>query len=84
MKITIESTTKIITLVVDGNEVPARVWQGVTDTGIPVQCFITRVAPEISKSDPKIDELTVDFERELKRCADPRPTVAAIPMRMIL
>jgi hypothetical protein len=84
MKIRIESTSKIITLVVGGKDVPARVWQGETDGGIPVQCFITRIAPEIPKSDPDIDELTAEFERDLKRQADPRPTVEAIPLRMIL
>lgn len=84
MKINIESTSKIVTLVIGGNDFPARVWQGETEGGIPVQCFITRIAPEISKSDPRIDELTVDFERELKRQADPRTTVEAIPLRLIL
>jgi hypothetical protein len=84
MKIRIESTSKIVTLVVGGQDVPARVWQGETDGGIPVQCFITRIAPEIPKSDPGIDELTAEFERDLKRQADPRPTVHAIPLRMIL
>lgn len=84
MKITIESTPKIVHLVIDGATVPARVWQGETDSGIPVQAFITRIAPEISKSDPAIDILTVEFERELQRQADPRPTVNAIPLRLIL
>lgn len=84
MKITIENTTKIVTLVVDGHEVPARIWQGETSGGIPVQCFITRIAPEIPKSDPRIDELTVAFERDLTRQANPRPTVEAIPLRMII
>jgi hypothetical protein len=84
MKIRIESTSKIVTLVVGGKDVPARVWQGETDGGIPVQCFITRIAPEIPKSDPNIDDLTAEFERDLKRQADPRPTVEAIPLRMIL
>lgn len=84
MKISIESTTKIVRLQIYNAEIPARIWQGETDTGIPVQCFITRIAPEISKSDPRIDELTVDFERELKRQADPRPSVEAIPLRMII
>ena len=84
MKIRIESTSKIVTLVVGGVDVSARVWQGETDGGIPVQCFITRIAPEIPKSDPDIDELTAEFERDLKRQADPRPTVDAIPLRMII
>ncbi len=84
MKIRIESTSKIVTLVVGGKDVPARVWQGETDGGIPVQCFITRIAPEIPKTDPDIDALTAEFERDLRRQADPRPTVDAIPMRMIV
>ncbi len=88
MKITIESTPKIVQLVVNGREVPARVWQGETVTGdgvvVPVQAFITRIAPEIPESDPRIDQLTAEFERDLKRQAKARPTVEAIPMRMIV
>ena len=84
MRINIESTSKIVTLVVDGRDIPARVWQGETDGGIPVQCFITRISPEIPTSDPKIDELTAEFERDLRRQAAPRQTVEAIPLRMIL
>lgn len=84
MKITIESTSKIVTLISDGKEVAARVWQGETESGIPVQCFITRIAPEIPRSDPRIEELTAAFERELERMPDPRPTVEAIPLRMVI
>lgn len=84
MKVTLESTAKIVTLVVDGHDVPARVWQGESADGIPVQAFITRIAPEIPKSDPRIDELTAEFERDLRRMADPRPTTEAIPLRMIV
>jgi hypothetical protein len=84
MKITIESTSKIVTLVSGDHGVQARVWQGETDGGIPVQCFITRIAPEISKSHPRIDELTAEFERDLKRQADPRATVDAIPLRFFI
>lgn len=84
MKITIESTSKIVELVVNVASVHARVWQGETESGVPVQAYITRIAPEISKSDPRIDELTVQFEDELTRRADPRPTVEAIPLRLII
>lgn len=84
MRITIESTSKIVELIVDGYPVPARVWQGETESGVPVHCFITRIAPEIPKSGPRIDELTAEFERELRRRADPRPTVEAIPLRLII
>ncbi len=84
MKITIESTSKIVTLIARGGEIQARVWQGETESGIPVQCFITRISPEIPESDPYIDQRTMEFERDLKRQADPRPTVEAIPLRFII
>lgn len=44
MKITIENTTKIVQLSLDGANFPARIWEGKTETGIPVHCYITRVA----------------------------------------
>lgn len=84
MKITIENTEKIVELMVDGRPVPARIWQGETESGIPVHCYITRIAPEIARDHPDVDRLTADFERELKRCADPRATVEAIPLRMLI
>ncbi len=84
MKITIESTAKIVTLIQGKSEIAARIWQGHTESGIPVLCFVTRIAPEIPKTDPRIDELTAEFERDLKRQADPRITVDAIPLRFII
>ena len=88
MKITIESTSKIVELycgnTVHGAPVPARIWQGETEDGIPVHCFITRISPEVPTTDPRIDELTAEFERDLKRQADPRPTVVAIPLWLVI
>lgn len=84
MKITIESTTKVVKLCKDGAEVEARVWQGRTESGIPVQAFITRIAPEVPKDDPRIDEKTKEFEEDLQRRADPRPSVQAIPLRFFI
>lgn len=84
MKVTLESTTKIVTLMTQDGEIQARVWQGETAGGIPVQAFITRIAPEIEQSHPDIDRLTAEFDRDLKRQADPRPSVAAIPLRFII
>lgn len=84
MKITIESTDKIVELVGNDIAAPTRVWQGFTESGIPVQVFVTRIAPEIPRSHPKIDELTAEFERDLQRQADARPSVEAIPLRMII
>lgn len=39
MKVTLESTTKIVTLVIDGKEVPARIWEGETSAGIKCHAF---------------------------------------------
>jgi hypothetical protein len=84
MKITIENTSKIVELEINGAIVPARVWQGENEDGIPVQCFITRIAPEIPVNHAQHDELTADFDRELQECVPPRPTVEAIPLRFII
>ncbi len=73
MKITIESTTKIVRL----NGVPARIWEGETDSGIPIHCFITRVAVHNDLNHEQ-------FERELSECRAPSADVQAIPLRMIL
>lgn len=84
MKITIESTSQVVEIIVNGVTVPARIWQGETDSGIPVHCYVIRIVPEIRESDPRIDEVTAKFERELRRCAHPRTTLQEIPLRMIL
>lgn len=74
MKITIESTTKIVQL----NGVPARVWQGKTESGIEVHCFIVRLA--IEKNEPRAAE----FTNELFHQSDPKPEIEAYPLRMII
>lgn len=74
MKITIESTSKIVRL----NGVPARVWEGQTESGIKVHCFVTRVAIDINETRTK------DFERELQEQRAPSPEIAAIDARLIL
>jgi hypothetical protein len=73
MKIIIESTTKKVTL----NGVPARIWEGKTAIGIPVHCYVTRIAV---KNDQDVSE----FERELQEHKAPSPEVEAIPLRLIL
>lgn len=78
MKITIHSTNKVVTF--DGVRVQARIWEGKTESGTPVHCFITRIAPTIARDDARQKE----FERELQECEAPSAEVAAIPLRMIL
>jgi hypothetical protein len=76
MKITIQSTTTLDTV----NNVPARVWEGETDSGVPVVCLITRVA--VKKGLPP--EAYAQFERELQCHEAPRSELGAIPLRMVL
>lgn len=75
MTLTIHSTSKIVHL--DGT--PMRLWEGVTETGVPVHCFIARVAiPADSTPDQRRD-----FENDLKECRAPTPEIQAIPFRLL-
>lgn len=74
MLIHIESTTKIVEL----NGLPARIWEGQTESGIKVHCYITRIA--IDKDEPSAEE----FEKELQTCRVPSAEIQAIPPRMTL
>lgn len=84
MKITIENTPKVVELVVNGAKVPARLWQGETADGIPVQCYVTLIAPEVPEGDPDIEQKTAQFSRDLERVATPRASILAVPMSLIL
>ncbi len=75
MKITINSTTKIVNL----NGVPARIWEGTTDSGIKLHCFITRIA--IDKDESRVEE----FEQELQKVEVPSVEVEeTYSLRLIL
>lgn len=74
MKITIESTTKIVDL----NGVPACGWEGESESGIKVHCFITRIA--LDKDETRIEE----FLNELEEQRTPSPALQAIPLALIL
>jgi hypothetical protein len=77
LKVTIESTTQIVTCMKEGKEIPARLWQGLTESGIPVECLIIRIA---APTDRNLEQ----FEAELKECIAPAIDVQAFPIRMIL
>jgi len=73
MKITVESTSKIVSV----NGIDCRIWEGETERGIAVHCFITRIAA-------KADQDLAEFEAELRETRAPSAEAAAIPPRMIL
>jgi hypothetical protein len=80
MKITLQSTTKIVMLKPDilSDVVPARIWEGQTESGIKVHCFITRIA--VNKNEPRIHE----FENELEEQNPPSAEIESIPSRLVL
>jgi hypothetical protein len=73
MRLEIESTTEIVYL----NDVPARIWEGKTKSGIPVTVFIVH----ITTSD---DHDKGEFESELQQHRSPSPETQQIPFRLIL
>jgi hypothetical protein len=73
VKLTIQSTSKVVHL----NGVPARIWEGTTESGIPVIAFITRVGVAN-------DADCTEFERELQEQSAPSPAAQAIDARLVL
>jgi hypothetical protein len=73
MKITIESTTKIV----NANGIDCRVWEGTTASGVKVECLIPRIAVRNGQD-------TAQFEAELTEQRPPSADAEAFPMRMIL
>lgn len=82
MKISIESTSKIVRFQIGNAEVPARIWEGHTDDGTPVHCYITRICPSIPQ--PLPPDVEEKFAKALLEQAAPTSAVTSIPFRMIL
>jgi hypothetical protein len=79
MKVTITNTSKIVTL----NGVPARCWEGTTESGIPVTMFVTRIMVDNTKVD-HLRGAMIEFEKELQEVAAPSAELQAIPLKMII
>jgi hypothetical protein len=73
MKISIESTTKVV----NASGIPCRVWEGKTESGVDVVCLIPRIAVPNGQD-------ASEFEKELQEHAPPSPITDAFPLRMIL
>lgn len=82
MTITIHPTNKIVQLAGADEQtgVPARVWEGKTDTGIYVHCFITRIAVS-NDENPAVHKM---FQEELQETRIPSAAVQAYPNRLVL
>lgn len=80
MRMTIESTTRMVTINgarPEATPVQCRVWEGHTESGIPVVVLVPRIAVNNGND-------TAEFERELLECKAPSADADAFPLRMIL
>jgi hypothetical protein len=73
VRVNLVSTSRVI----DVNGVPARVWQGRTESGIEVTALITRISVERTED-------TTEFEAELQECVQASTHVDAWPDRLVL
>jgi len=80
VRITIESTDRVIVIQTGpgGPEVPARVWEGRTERGVPVAVLVTRIAAYLEHDQS-------EFESDLRETRPPsRHALEAFPMRLVL
>ncbi len=73
MKITIESTTKIVEV----NGVPGRIWEGKSERGVPVICCITRIAVDKGADNSQ-------FVAELQEHKPPTPAARVFDARFVI
>ena len=73
MKITIESTTKLV----EASGVQCRVWEGKTERGVEVVVLIPRIAAKAGQD-------LSQFEVELQEQRPPSADANVFPLRMIL
>jgi len=78
VKVTLENTDRIVTLVLaNGVDVPARIWEGTTADGIACHAYITRIA--VNEHDN-----AAEFERDLLEQRKPSAALAVIPSRLVI
>lgn len=78
MKITIESTDKMIEIRNgrSGHFCQGRLWEGKTESGIPIQCVIIRVATPGQENQEQ-------FVKELRECRPPEQE-QAFSLRLVI
>jgi hypothetical protein len=77
VKVLLEQTDKIVMLQIDGVEIPARIWEGQSESGIPCHAYITMISVQN-------DVDASEFERELTTVRRPTAPVATIPPTLII
>lgn len=84
MKIEIEPTSKIVEIQTPTGTVPARIWEGKTDRGTPVHCYVTRICPSVTEPVP--ESIVTEFTSALEEASALHASdlVRSIPLRLIL
>lgn len=65
MKVILESTDHIVELQTPNGVVPARLWEGATETGIRCHAFITRIAVHKDADSSQFDRELQEHHAEL-------------------
>ena len=78
MKVTIESTSSVTRIEIEGHKVPVRLWKGATESGVPVHCYVTLISPQTHDEDAN-----AAFAREMQEHKVERELVS-FDLRMIL
>jgi hypothetical protein len=84
MRIMLESTTKVVEL----NGVPARIWEGATESGIPIYAYVTRMpVDEQERRGLTVAPLAYQEQFDVELNATSReaaPALQAIALRVVL
>ena len=84
MKLTIENTARFVVLdVPPGKEQRARLWQGVTEGGVPVTLVVAAVSCDLPDT-PENKAVLDIFEAELVRVHEPSERVSAFDLRFFV
>lgn len=75
MKITLEPTATIDTV---AGKIPARIWEGTTDAGVPVKAWVAVIQPQTHDPD-----VLAEFERWLKEVPAKRE-LTSFDIRLVL
>ncbi len=78
MKITIESTTAIVTI---NDGIQCRVWEGHTESGIKVEVLIPRIA---ARKGQDLSQFEAELQEQAPPSADALFPLGAFPLRLIL
>lgn len=66
MKITVEVTPEIYTIVLNGVEVPHRIWRGKTEGGVEIKLYAVSIVPANPEDASRLEKEVEPFMRRSK------------------